>query len=890
MTLKSGIKFFILLAAFQLGLAQIAFSYGQLPKTVKPIHYFIFIHPNFKKHGFGGREYIDIKILKPTQKIVMNSLNLKIISAEILKPALKAKTEANSKTELLTLTFPKLLEKGYYQLELTWIGKMSLKPRGLFYIPGSSWKKTIISTQFESVDARRMFPGWDEPAFKATFQLSVKVPKIFMAVSNMPIKRIKNYKKGEKLVIFYPSPIMSSYLVELTAGKLGYISGESDRIKIRVIAPLGQQKKGEYALGIAEKDLHYYDKYYGIKYPLPKLDLIAVPGGFGGAMENWGAITFSESLLLFNPKTSSLHHKITIYEVVSHEMAHQWTGDLVTMNWWNNIWLNEGFADWMMDKVTAHFNPEWHINLLTNNEKNNAMVADAFKTIRPIERKIPVGRMADIAFSSIVYRKAATLVKMLQEYLGPEVFQKGIQHYLRVYKYSNATSSDLWNSLELESGKPVAKIAERWITQPGFPQIYVHRSCSGKNEIITLTQSRYSIFPGVKNYLWRIPVYLTLDSSPQINARFILWKKKKIAFGPDTCGIPVVFHQQGYYRIHYSQNLFKKMIKNLPKLSMVQRINFLNDTWAFVENGEYPANNYFALIKKFQFSTNLAVWGQILGGERSMGAIPLIYKLENKTQKAKFRKFAIQFLVPVYKKTGWNVKPHEKSNLSILRKKVLQTLAMLGDKPVISRGLHLFKTFLSNPNSVSGNLRSVVLYIGGRYGGKQDYNELYRLVLKAKTVHEKRQYLFAMASTRNPILAKKFIHDVVHLSLSHRLDPVSSGFSILGLAFSGHPKMVWHFTKNHLHFLQQRIPAFMMSFYLQGLMRSFNGSKTVNNIALYARTRLSPIYQPVISKGLEYNQLYENLRSKLIPQISKIPMISKSGSSLSGLESSMPLK
>ena len=874
--MKQRLRFFTYLAVFQFILAGFAYSYGQLPKNVKPLHYFLFIHPNVKTKGFGGREYIDIKVLKPTRKIVMNSLNLKILSAEIVKPELKAEAAANPKTELLTLTFPKTLSKGVYQLELLWTGKMSLKPRGLFFVPSKSWQKTILSTQFESVDARRMFPDWDEPAFKATFQLSVEIPKIFTAVSNMPIKRTQAFKNGEKLVVFYPSPVMSSYLVELTAGKLGYISGESDGIKIRVIAPLGLQKKGEYALHLAEKDLHYYDRYYGYKYPLPKLDLIAVPGGFGGAMENWGAITFSEPLLLCNPKTASLSHKISIYEVVSHEMAHQWTGDLVTMNWWSNIWLNEGFADWMMDKVTAHFNPEWHINLLTNDEKNNAMVADAFKTIRPIERKIPVGRMADIAFTPIVYRKAATLVKMLQQYLGPKTFQKGIQHYLRSYQYSNATSHDLWKSLEWASGKPVGKIAEGWIRQPGFPQVFVKSSCSKGKEVVTLTESRYSLFPGTKNYEWRIPVYLTLDSAHPVTHKFILWKKEKIKFAEDTCGIPVVFDHQGYYRIHYDQNLFVNIMKNLSRLSMAQKVNFLNDTWAFVENGEYPVRSYFALIQKFQRSANLAVWGQMLGGKRRFGSFGLIDKLENKAGKKRFKQFAIQFLMPVYQKVGWTAKPHENSNTAILRRKVLMTLAGFGYKPVISKGFYWFQTLLASPKKVPGNLRPVILYIVGRYGGEKDFQELLHLALKAETIHAKREYLMALASTRNPALARKLIKTVVHLSLTHQLDPVDSGFSILGLAFNGHAQMVWHFTRRHIHFIQERIPAFMMSFYLQGLMSSFFGSRTANEIALYARKHLSPVYQPVISKGLEYNELYENLKAKLIPQVYKVTVLNSS--------------
>ncbi len=375
---------------------------GKLPKEIRPTEYAIRIAPDLEKLTFTGSETVKLAVEKPVTKIVLNALEMEIASASLDGQSLPRKAiELNEKDETLTLTLPNELAAGEHELALKFSGQINAQGQGLFYAryqeQGEKEKKIMLGTQFEATDARRMFPCWDEPSFRARFQLTAVVPEKFMAVSNMPVEEEEKTDEGKE-VRFGLSPSMSSYLVVLCAGEFDAIESEQDGVKLRVITTKGKAEMGRYALESAAKILHYYNEYFGVPYPLPKLDLIAVPGGFGGAMENWGGITYYESVLLFDPKNSSSGTKQDIFAVIAHEMAHQWFGDLVTMAWWDNLWLNEGFASWMGSKCTDHFNPDWNEWLRRRVSRNptrrigfpkdTAMQSDARATTHPVQQPI----------------------------------------------------------------------------------------------------------------------------------------------------------------------------------------------------------------------------------------------------------------------------------------------------------------------------------------------------------------------------------------------------------------------------------------------------------------------------------------------------------------------
>src|SRR5471030_365324 len=383
---------------------------GRLSKTVVPTDYTMSIVPNVKAHTLTGSETVVLKVTKPTRTIVFNTLDMTISSARLDGKAARVRTD--NKAQLSTVTLASPAGVGTHTLALVYAGKIQRSAEGLFYQPyrtPDGKTKEMLGTQMESTDARRMFPGWDEPAFRSTFKLTVTLPADYAAVSNTPIESAVT-KGALKTTTFARTPKMASYLVVLCAGNLESISDSQDGVKISVWTTEGKKEHGRYALESAKKILAYYDNYVGIKFPLPKLDLIAIPGGFGGAMENWGGITFNEQILLFDPATASIGQKQDVFSVEAHEMAHQWFGDLVTMAWWDNLWLNEGFASWMGTKSTDHFNPSWHAWQGALEEKSQAMNSDARLTTHPIQQKIDNETQAAAAFDEITYLKGQSFL------------------------------------------------------------------------------------------------------------------------------------------------------------------------------------------------------------------------------------------------------------------------------------------------------------------------------------------------------------------------------------------------------------------------------------------------------------------------------------------------
>jgi aminopeptidase N len=435
----------------------------------------------------------------------------------------------------------------------------------------------------------------------------------------MPIEEEKN--NGEsKEVHFASTPSMASYLLVFCAGDLDAIESQQDGVKLRVVTTKGKAEMGRYALESEEKILHFYNDYFGISYPLPKLDLIAVPGGFGGAMENWGGITFYESALLFDPKNSSAQTKEDIFAVVAHEMAHQWFGDLVTMAWWDNLWLNEGFASWMGSKCTDHFNPAWHDWLRRNVPrdptrrvgfpKDTAMQGDARSTTHPVQQAITTEAQAGSAFDEITYRKGMSILRMLESFLGENVFRDGIRKYIAAHKYSNSTTADLWQALTEASGKPVGEIAPGWTEQPGFPLVKVSR----EGTTIKLAQERFAVdFPNPPALQWQIPLTYVTQDQPATNG-FLL--RDETANLPNELpvdhAIKFNVEDSGYYRVEYDDASWKLLTAQLGRLSEADRVNLLIDAWALVEANHKPLSHYLELVNQLLNDDQLGVYDQVI--------------------------------------------------------------------------------------------------------------------------------------------------------------------------------------------------------------------------------------------------------------------------------------
>ncbi len=728
---------------------------GKLPKVVVPDTYAIDITPDLTKLTLTGTETINLTVRQPTDSMTLNQAGLKLISATLEDGAAATMTQ-DEKQQTATLKFSKPVAAGKHVLKITYTGPIPETPNGIYYDdykdPAGA-KKRMLVTQFEVADARRMFPGWDEPAFKAKFQLSVTLPKDLAVVSNMPIATTTPVGADQKHVAFMQSPRMSTYLLALVAGDMSALEGEAGGTKMHAWAPTGEQDQGAYALSAEKSILPFYDAYFGVKFPLPKLDMIAIPGNYeAGAMENWGAITYIDNAMLFDPRTSSPATRESIYYVVAHEMAHQWSGDLVTMGWWDNIWLNEGFATWMGYKATDHFNPEWQIWPRQHQSREQAMAQDAAPTTHPIQQVIHDESEANSAFDGISYQKGEQIIRMVEDWIGPDVFRSGMRAYMKAHQYGNATSADLWAALGAAAHRDVAHVAAGFTEQPGIPLVHVARACDGGQAKITLTQDRFTIHdPHPKPETWTIPVTL---GGPGVKTQRVLLADapQTLSFSGCDAGVKANLGEDGYYRSAYDAESLKALQGVLPKLASVDRANLLGDQYALFVGDRAPLSDYLNLLPALKTETSSAVWQDTLSHLRSLDRA-----LEGSDVQAAYDTFAIGVVQPEFARLGWDAKKGESFLDSALRPDVIAALGRFGDKAVIAEANTRFAAFLKDPASLPPALREPVLDIVGHHADQATYDTLKKLGIAATSTEEKLRYFGAMASATDPALMQQTV-------------------------------------------------------------------------------------------------------------------------------------
>ncbi|MBN3293815.1 PSA aminopeptidase, partial [Polypterus senegalus] len=458
--------------------------FERLPSDVRPVNYGLSLKPDLIDFTFEGKLEASVEVTQPTNQIVMNCADIDIITATF---APEGAEEINAtgfnyqnEDEKVTLSFPSVLQKGSGTLKIDYVGELNDKMKGFYRskytIPSGEIRYAAV-TQFEATDARRAFPCWDEPAIKATFDIVLIVPKDRVALSNMNVIDRKPYVEDDSLVEvkFARTPIMSTYLVAFVVGEYDFVEGKSsDGVLVRVYTPVGKAEQGRFALEVATKTLPFYKDYFNVPYPLPKIDLIAIADFAAGAMENWGLVTYRETALLIDPKNSCSSSRQWVALVVGHELAHQWFGNLVTMEWWTHLWLNEGFASWIEYLCVDHCFPEYDIwTQFVSADYTRALDLDALDNSHPIEVSVGHPSEVDEIFDAISYSKGASVIRMLHDYIGDEDFRKGMNAYLLKFQHRNASTEDLWDCLEQSSGKPIAAVMSTWTKQMGFPIIFV---------------------------------------------------------------------------------------------------------------------------------------------------------------------------------------------------------------------------------------------------------------------------------------------------------------------------------------------------------------------------------------------------------------------------------
>jgi aminopeptidase N len=843
---------------------------GKLPKEVVPVEYAIRIVPNIDRLVFTGMETVKLSVRSSVRQLVLNALELEITEASVDDVALpKSAIKIDKEKELLTLVLRSELPTGDHTLAIRFAGKINEAGQGLFYMhyqeQASGATKLMLGTQFEATDARRFFPCWDEPAFRARFQLTAVLPENWLAISNMPVESEKKIADGKE-VRFDATPSMSSYLNVFVAGELDLIESRSGPTQIRVITTKGKAELGRYALEATAQILQYYNDYFGVPYPLPKLDQIALPGGFGGAMENWGGITYYESALLFDPKNSSAETKQNIYEVLAHEMAHQWFGDLVTMAWWDNLWLNEGFASWMGSKCTAHFNPQWEVWLRRESPrdparrvgiaKEAAMEGDARSTTHPIQQSIATEAEANSAFDDITYKKGQSFLRMLESFLGEDVFRDGIRRYITAHKYSNSTTADLWSALSEASKKPVGEIAAGWTQQPGFPIVRVKREAGGK---VRLTQERFTVnFKNVPPLEWKIPLtYTVIGQAP---ATLLMTNKTDILENiPADRALKLNVNGAGNYRVEYDEPSWNLLVQALPKIGLEDRVNLLSDWWALVGANRAPVSRYFGLVEKLPSSTELAERGQIINVVDFVNGL-----LVGNPEREKFQRYARSLLRPTFDSLGWESKEGEPPTAGSLRASLINALGDLDDREIIAGCRERFAKYLANPASLAPDLRPPVFAVVGRCADEETWTKLHELGLKTTSIEEKQNYYDALACAADPGLVKK----ALAIALTDELPTSRAIFLVSRVAReSGHPDIAWEFARANMKALRAKTDAAGANRYAPSLFTFFSDDSRATQLKTYAKTNLPLASGPEVAKVVDEIQFRAEFKNHLASQL-----------------------
>jgi aminopeptidase N len=765
---------------------------GKLPKDVVPIQYAAHLVPDIAADTFRGTETVDIEVLKATSKIMLNADNMQIEAASLSGRGLDQRRltpRLDPEQQTLSFDLGKPLAPGRYRLALQFRGAIHREARGMFYLNykvGEQDKK-MIATTMEPSDARRMLPSWDEPAFRARFKLTVDLPASFKAYSNTPIEKQQAIAGGKQRIAFAVTPKMPSYLLVLVAGELERLAGKQDGVDIGVVTTAGKLASAEYPLAATRDILHYYNNYFGVPYPLAKLDQIAIPNGFNGAMENWGGIVYNESALLVDPRKSPEAVRKQTFSVNAHEVAHQWFGNLVTMAWWDNLWLNEGFASWMATKATDHFHPEWRPYLDAIAGREEVLNLDARQSTHPIQTPVENEAQAANAFDAITYEKGQAFLRMLEAWLGEEPFRKGIRDYMANHQYSNTTSANLWVALEKASGKPVNTLASDWTTQPGFPLIKVAQACDNGKRKVTLSQEQFRLDePATEKRLWHVPLQVGTVNG---KAWYTLLSGQSTTITQAGCDGTLVVdpHSVGFFRIQYDQASFDALAAQAPRLPDTTRLKLLTDTWTMVKAGRSHLDGYLKLVSEYRDEPRLAVWESILS---SLGTLDALARGE--PEQPLIRHFIVDFVGPKFAKLGWDDKPGEPSEERELRALLAGALARAGDQTAIAQARGRLARYLADSSSVSPSMIEFVTSVGGRYADAPTWEALQKHAMSTSSNEERNRLGRALTAVQDPELARR----TLQLALSPQLPP-NLVISLVPRVGREHVDLAWQFAVAH---------------------------------------------------------------------------------------------
>jgi len=789
----------------------------RLPAEVRPLHYQIHIEPNLSAGTFSGSANIEISLERPADSIYLHAVDLTLRGATVRagREQFDVVVVARPKDEVVEIRLPRRLAAGKARLLFDFDGVLQKSLRG-FYAASSAGRRYAF-TQLEATDARRFFPCFDEPSFKARFTFSVTTDAAHTVISNSPVAREETLPDGRKRVHFNPTPKLSTYLCALCVGELeGSEERRVGRTPIRVWHVPGKGHLTSFALEAAVAALTRLEDYFSLDYPYEKLDLVAVPDFEAGAMENAGAVTFRETLLLIDPANSTLAEKKRVAEVIAHELAHMWYGDLVTMAWWNDLWLNEAFATWMAFRIVDEWRPEWRMWNNFEHHRAAAFSLDALANTHPIYTEVLNPAQATENFDAITYEKGASVVRMVENYLGPVLFRSGVRKYIRRHREANAAAADLWRALEEASGQKVNQVVRAWIEQPGFPLLKTERRPrDGKTEV-ELQQSRFFANPKASDSKQRWPLPLVVKVGTRRGStrlvRHLMTKSRdrlEIGSAATVAWYYANASEGGFHRpLHDEENLAVLAQSLSTHLSAAERMGLLGHQWAATRGGHARIESFLDLAGRLGDESDFDVLDSLGGPLRYID--DYLAPGAGAAAQAQLHGWTEATFGPAFSALGWGRAGSDESEdvrarrASLLR--FVGELAEAGD--VVGEAVTRFDAYLADRSALEPNLADSVVAIAARSGDASTYERILAAVPGAKTPQERRRFQLALADFRAAALTDR----TLALALSEEISTQDVGLVFIRLlANPAARERTWSFIKKNWDKVSKRLPPMMVS-------------------------------------------------------------------------------
>ena len=852
-----------------------------LPTNVKPAKYRMTLQPDLGTFTFTGEQTIDVEILLPTARVALNAAELEISDVTLRRNGTSIPAQSISldeATETAMLDFGRTLAQGPAQLDMKFTGVLNDRLVGFYrseYQDTEGQTRYLATTQFEATDARRAFPCWDEPAQKAVFDVTLVFDDSLQAVSNTPVVEESSPAPGLRSVRFGETPVMSTYLLAFVVGDLVSVHEDAaDGTTVGVWTTRGKENQAGFALDTSVKLLGYFNDYFGIPYPLPKLDHIAIPDFAAGAMENWGCVTYRETALLVDPANSSAGTRQRVAEVVAHEMAHMWFGDLVTMEWWDDLWLNESFASWMGTKAVDWLFPDWEMwTQFVNMDTNRALSLDGLKNSHPIEQEVKNPAEVSQLFDAISYSKGGSVLRMLEHFLTPDVFQQGLYRYLKANEYGNARTQDLWAALEEESGLPVTDIMDSWVKQTGYPVVQVEGERSGDDVQLSLSQERFfydrpdpaegggaspvlrqaqddgnAQDDGDGGGLWRVPV--TVSGPGAVTASTVMESREAQLAIPTDDWFKVNAGQTGFFRVNYTGEDWQRLAPAIGagSLPATDRLGIQNDAYALSRAGLLPVTQFLELAGSYAGETDASVWSDLASNLRDIEQL-----IAGEPVHPAYQSFGRELFSPAARRAGWTPRPDDGHLDSLLRSTVLGQAGSYGDEETLTQASDLFRQYLENPEAVHPDLRGIVFSLAAQAGDRTTYGQLWELEERTGLQEEKVRLLLAMSRFQDVAL----LNETLASSLGTRVRSQDTITVVAGVAANPIGREpAWEFVKDNWAEFDRRYGGGGFGLMrLVSIVNSFTTDEQMADVERFFADNPAPAAERTIRQALERMRL-----------------------------------